>query len=379
MKLQTPMILLYSFYLATVFTSFSSCQGNSMNHEKQVAAAEQASLPVEQVNNVTPADGPAGMVWIQGGDFTMGTDTDSQARPDESPAHKVHVDGFWMDVTEVTNAQFVAFVKATGFITEAEKKPDWNELKKQLPPDTPKPPDSFFVAGSLVFNPPNHPVPLNNVGQWWSWVPGADWKHPLGPGSSIEGRENYPVIHVSWDDAVAYCKWAGKRLPSEAEWEFAARGGYSDKKYPWGDDTHYSKHANTWDGHFPDVNSKEDGYELLAPVKSFAPNGYGLYDMAGNVWEWCSDWYRSDYYQQLAKQKVSANPPGPADSFDPEEPTVPKRVNRGGSFLCNDSYCSSYRVTARMKTSPDTGLEHCGFRGVMSQQQWEEIRKTGKH
>lgn len=306
----------------------------------------------------------------------MGTDSDAQARKDESPAHKVHVDGFWMDATEITNAQFAAFVKATGFITEAEKKPDWEELKKQLPPGTPKPPDSILVAGSLVFDPPNHPVNLDDISQWWAWVPGANWKQPLGPGSTISGKENYPVDQVSWDDAVAYCKWAGKRLPTEAEWEFAARGGYQDKKYPWGDDPNYAKHANTWNGHFPDKNTKDDGFELLAPVKSFEPNGYGLYDMAGNVWEWCSDWYRFDYYQQCAKQGITANPQGPDNSYDPEEPTVPKRVNRGGSFLCNDSFCSSYRVTARMKTSPDTGLEHCGFRCVMSSQQWDELKKN---
>lgn len=306
------------------------------------------------------------MVWIAGGDFMMGTDTDPEARPDEKPAHKVHVDGFYMDEYEVTNAEFAAFVKATGYITTAEKPIDWEELKKQLPEGTSRPPDSILAAGSLVFEPPPQTVSLNDAGVWWSWIRGADWKHPLGPGSSVAGKENYPVVQVSWDDAAAYCKWSGKRLPTEAEWEFAARGGRNDAKYPWGNDTSYAKHANTWNGHFPDKNTLADGYELMAPVKSYAPNGYGLYDMAGNVWEWCNDWYRSDYYDECKKKGITINPQGPDSSLDPEELTVPKRVNRGGSFLCNDSYCSSYRITARMKTSPDTGLEHCGFRCVMT-------------
>ncbi|MCY7408733.1 MAG: formylglycine-generating enzyme family protein [Chitinophagales bacterium] len=326
-----------------------------------------SSLPANYAQPVLSEKIPPGMVWIKGGDFVMGTDSDSQSRPDETPAHKVHVDGFYMDVHEVTNADFAVFVKATNYITIAEKPVDWDELKLQLPPGTPRPPDSVLLPSSLVFTPPAQAVPLNNVTSWWTWMRGADWKHPLGPGSSIIGKENYPVVHVSWDDAEAYCKWAGKRLPTEAEWEFAARGGKNNFKYPWGNETDYAKHANTWDGHFPDKNTLEDGYDLAAPVKSYAPNGYGLYDMAGNVWEWCSDWYRSDYYRTCSKQGTVSNPQGPADSYDPEEPTVPKRVNRGGSFLCNDSYCSSYRITARMKTSSDTGLEHMGFRCVTTQ------------
>jgi formylglycine-generating enzyme required for sulfatase activity len=314
---------------------------------------------------------PKGMVWVPGGDFVMGIDKDPQSRADERPAHEVHVDGFFMDIHEVTNAEFAAFVKATGYVTTAERPIDWSELSQQLPPNTPRPPDSVLQPGSLVFDPPPHAVQLNNVGQWWKWVRGADWRHPLGPGSSIAGKDNFPVVQVSWDDAVAYCHWAGKRLPTEAEWEFAARGGMKNAKYPWGNDTAYYKHANTWDGRFPDKNSLLDGHELMAPVKSYAPNGYGLYDMAGNVWEWCSDWYRYDYYATCKKQGKMSNPQGPTDSFDPEEPYIKKRVNRGGSFLCNDSYCSSYRITARMKTSPDTGLEHCGFRCVITKEMWE--------
>jgi formylglycine-generating enzyme len=308
-----------------------------------------------------------GMVWIKGGEYLMGS-SNEEGRADEYPQHKVKVDGFWMDQTEVTNAQFHKFVAATGYVTTAEKAPDWEELKNQLPLGTPKPADSLFVAASLVFTPPSQPVTLDNASQWWRWVKGADWRHPEGPGSSIQGKDNHPVVHISWEDAQAYCKWAGKRLPTEAEWEYAARGGLINQPFSWGSEyveTGTAK-ANTWQGEFPNNNTAKDGYERLAPVGSFAANGYGLYDMAGNVWEWCSDWYSSDYYEEL-KGKISINLKGPSLDYDPDEPTVSKRVVRGGSFLCNASYCSSYRVSARMKTSPDIGLEHTGFRCIADQ------------
>jgi formylglycine-generating enzyme len=305
-----------------------------------------------------------GMVWIKGGEFLMGS-SNEEGRTDEYPQHPVKVDGFWMDQTEVTNAQFQKFVEATGYVTTAEKAPDWEELKKQLPPGTSKPDESALVAASLVFTPSADPVALMDASQWWSWTKGANWRQPQGQGSTIKGKEDYPVVHISWDDAQAYCRWAGKRLPTEAEWEFAARGGLLNKPFSWGsEDVETGKaKANTWQGRFPDVNTAKDGFKGMAPVKSFAPNGYGLYDMAGNVWEWCSDWYRPDTYQQM-KGSLAVNPKGPSAGFDPDEPTVPKRVVRGGSFLCHASYCSSYRVSARMKTSPDTGLEHTGFRCV---------------
>jgi formylglycine-generating enzyme required for sulfatase activity len=307
-----------------------------------------------------------GMVWVEGGAFAMGA-TDSEGRPDEYPQHTVKVSGFWIDATEVTNAQFAEFVEATGYVTTAERAPDWEELKQQLPPGTPKPHDSLLVAASLVFTPPVQQVPLHNPGQWWSWKKGASWRHPQGPGSSIEGKESYPVVQVSWDDAMAYAAWAGKRLPTEAEWEYAARGGIKSQLYPWGnEDVEQSQpKANTWQGTFPNYNTGWDAYKGLAPVKSFSANKYGLYDMAGNVWEWCSDWYAADYYKTLAAG-VSENPAGPARSDDPQEPNVPKRTVRGGSFMCHSSYCKGYRVTSRMKSSADTGLENTGFRCVAS-------------
>ena len=320
-----------------------------------------------------PQAGPPGMVWIPGGQFTMGTD-DSDAYPAERPAHRVRVDGFWMDQTDVTNAQFRKFVEATGYVTTAERKPEWEQLRRQLPPGTPKPPEEKLVAASVVFTPPDHPVPLDDVSQWWSWTPGADWRHPEGPASNVEGKDDHPVVHVSWDDAVAYCKWAGKRLPTEAEWEFAARGGLAGKKYFWGDQDPSDEHpcCNIWQGHFPDKNTAADGYVRTSPVKAFKPNGYGLYDMAGNVWQWCSDWFAADTYQVEAAQGVAANPKGPDSSSDPDQPYTPERVTRGGSFLCNATYCSSYRVTARRGTSPDTGMSHIGFRCVMSREMWQE-------
>ena len=322
------------------------------------AASADSSL---QFNGDTSVKG---MVLIKGGDFMMGGDN-SQAGPDEYPKHEVKVNSFWMDATEVTNAEFAKFVEATHYVTTAEKKPDWDEMKQTLPPGTPKPPDSVMVAASLVFHQTSGPVDLHDYSQWWQWVKGADWKHPEGPNSNLKGKENYPVVQVSWYDAMAYCKWAGKRLPTEAEWEYAARGGLKNEIYPWGNEPINSgkPKANSWGGKFPYYNDDKDGFARLAPVKSFAANGFGLSDMAGNVWEWCSDWYDADYYKSFANA-IAVNPKGPEKSFDPQDPYTPKRSLRGGSFLCNDEYCSGYRVARRMKSSPDTGLEHTGFRCV---------------
>lgn len=299
---------------------------------------------------------PAGMVWIQGGEFNMGSDLPI-ARPDEKPVHRVKVDSFWMDNTEVTNAEFKRFVDATHYVTTAEKAPVLADIMKQLPPGSPEPPADLLKAGALVFSMENHR---------WDWVIGADWKHPLGASSSIEGKDAYPVVQVSWDDAQAYAQWAGKRLPTEAEWEYAARGGLIDKPYSWGDESPYEgkPKANIWQGDFPLKNTGEDGFIETSPVKSFAPNGYGLYDMAGNVWEWVEDWYRVDTYAQRAGQGVSANPKGPSASLDPEEPSIPKRIQRGGSYLCDEHMCASFRPSAKMKSSADTGLSNVGFRCV---------------
>jgi formylglycine-generating enzyme len=325
---------------------------------------DRFSIATDTTDIISGEGSNSGMVKIPQGDFMMGA-SDDEGRPDEYPQHKVRVNAFWMDITEVTNAQFREFVEATGYITTAEIKPDWEELKKQLLPGTAKPDESLLHAASLVFSPSSKPVALNDASQWWTWMKDANWRHPQGKGSDIIGKDNYPVVHISWDDAMAYCKWAGKRLPTEVEWEWAARGGLENKKYPWGNEDIESgkPKANTWQGNFPDHNNNWDGFYKNSPVKSFAANGYGLFDMAGNVWEWCSDWYRNDAYKKL-KNSFSENPKGPETSYDPMEPTVPKKVVRGGSFMCNASYCKGYRVTSRMKTSPDTGLEHTGFRCV---------------
>jgi formylglycine-generating enzyme len=323
-------------------------------------------------NNVSPpGKAPEGMIWIPGGEFSMGAAGNGggscempMASNDADPIHRVRVDGFWMDATAVTNEQFEQFVKATGYVTIAERTPTKEEF--------PTAPAENLIAGSVVFAPTDHEVPLDNHFQWWTYIPGANWRHPLGPDSDLKGKEKYPVVQVAYPDAEAYAKWAGKRLPTEAEFEFAARGGLSGKTYVWGDEFRPSGKwmANTWQGKFPVKDAGEDGFAGIAPVKRFPPNGYGLYDMAGNVWEWCSDWYRPDYYKTLAeKGGVAANPQGPDSPFDPAEPNEKKRVHRGGSFLCNSQYCSRYIVGTRGKGEVDTGTNHLGFRCVKSAQE----------
>ncbi len=329
-------------------------------------AANQAN---QYVFEVSPAPGvdPAGMKWVPGGRFMMGTD-DEKAWPDEKPVHEVCVNGFWMDETEVTNSQFNAFVEATGYLTTAERAPTAEEILAQLPPGTPPPDPKLLVPGSLVFTQPEKPVPLNDLNQWWAWTPGANWRHPEGPGSDIFGREEHPVVQISWDDAVAYANWAEKRLPTEAEWECAARGGLTRKRFVWGEEPPEvgSPKLNMWEGTFPNRNTKLDGYVRTSPVKTYPPNGLGLYDMAGNVWEWCSDWYDSSAYSRRSTTKVTLNPQGPSASNDPHRPGMPLRSQRGGSFMCNDSYCSRYRPSARHGCSPDTGMSHGGFRCVLT-------------
>jgi formylglycine-generating enzyme required for sulfatase activity len=320
---------------------------------------------------------PPGMVWVPGGEFMMGTNSET-GWADEKPAHRVRVDGFWIDQTEVTNAQFRAFVEATGYVTIAEKAPDLDELMSQVPPGTSPPAKEDLVPGALVFIPPEGKVDLRDFSQWWKWTPGASWRHPEGPNSNLDGRDDHPVVQVSWDDAAAYAKWAAKRLPTEAEWEYAARGGLDRKEYIWGDEpaSEATPLANLWQGKFPHENSAADGFVRTAPVKSFLPNGYGLYDMSGNVWEWCQDWYDRDLHQRLAGREITVNPQGPEKAHDPQRPFGPQRVQKGGSFLCNDSYCSRYRPSARHGSSPDTGMSHVGFRCARSAQRSDKAKQT---
>jgi formylglycine-generating enzyme len=347
----------------------------SPNTNSIVAAAKPVPLPpptnsIPTIPNTTPApdSAPEGMAWIPGGEFSMGAqdapdmnDVAMHATTDSRPIHRVYVDSFWIDKTDVTNEEFAKFAKATGFVTVAERKPRAE--------DFPGAPPENLVAGSVLFSPPAHAVPLNDHFQWWSYVKGANWRHPLGPESNIKGKDKYPVVHVAYEDALAYATWAGKRLPTEAEWEFAARGGLSGKPFVWGDQFRPNGKwmANTYQGEFPvkGMDKGEDGFVGIAPVAHYPSNGYGLYDMAGNVWQWTNDWYRPDYYARLAAVGgVARNPQGPTSPFDPSEPTEKKKVHRGGSFLCTDQYCSRYIVGTRGKGEVSTGTNHLGFRCV---------------
>jgi len=314
---------------------------------------------------LAPGEAPAGMVWIPGGAFTMGDDG-PLALAHEQPVHRVEVDGFFMDARTVTNARFAAFVAATGYLTVAERVPDVREIMRGLPEGTRPPPAELLVPGSLVFTPAPDAVDLRDVSQWWRWVRGANWRHPEGPGSGIEGKEEHPVVHVAWSDAVAFAEWAGARLPTEAEWEFAARGGREREPHAWGSAAHDAGHprANIYDGKFPAHPAAPEA------AGSYPPNGFGLYDMSGNVWQWTLDWYRPDTYALDDRRGVVRNPLGPAPRSGPPRGTEAMRVIRGGSYLCSDSYCRGYRVSARGTGQVESGASHIGFRTVMTVAQW---------
>ncbi len=375
-------------YLATTFSIvlfFVACHDPKKKVDEKVTESAHKEPDIENTDftviETMPVgvDTPKGMVWIPGAMFKQGAvDQDAMAMGHEKPSFQVAIDGFFMDETEVTNAQFEKFVKETGYITVAEREIDWEEMKKQLPAGTPKPHDSIMQPGSLTFKKSKSSVPnLYDFSQWWQWTIGANWKHPEGPNSSIKGKEKHPVVHIAYEDAMAYCEWAGRRLPTEAEWELAARGNQKDKIFFWGDDLSLlGKQANTWEGEFPVMNTQQDGFERRAPVKSYPPNDFGLYDMAGNVWEWTGDWYNTNYYNEVfSKKQVLKNPQGASTPFNERDPYAKEKVMKGGSFLCSESYCASYRVSARMATSLDSSLEHLGFRTVVSADMIESGKK----
>lgn len=341
----------------------SACNGNVNKNataapSDSVAMCHVGNIPSRfvaiQADSLTSKEGKdkAKMILIEGGKFKMG----SANFEDAQPIHEVSLNSFYMDEHEVTNAQFAAFVAATKYMTVAERPLNAEEFPGVDP--------SMLVPGSAVFAAPENVTGLNDHLQWWTYVPGANWKHPEGPESSIEGKENYPVTQLAYQDAEAYAKWAGKRLPTEAEWEYAAKAGHhTNELYYWGNEKKEEGKwlANIFQGEFPTNNSKEDGFETTAPVKSFPANAWGLYDMEGNVWEWCADFYRPDAYSKAAGQ---SNPKGPSDSYDPQEPGLIKRVQRGGSFLCNDQYCERYKAGSRGKGEVNSPTNNVGFRCV---------------
>lgn len=345
--------LYFFLFIFIVSLSVSSCKKEKTE-----------SLAPEEASEIKT---PEGMIWIDGKTFLQGAkEADKFAMPREKPAHKVTVDGFYIDITEVTNNQFKKFVAATKYITVAERKIDWEEMKTQLPKNTPKPHDSILQPGSLIFNKSvTAVVSMNNYQQWWTWKIGADWKHPEGPNSTLKGKDYFPVVHIALEDAVAYCKWSNRRLPTESEWEAAAQGTNADAIFTWGNDTTIlNSNANTWQGVFPTKNESIDGFKFISPVKSYPANSIGLYDMAGNVWEITSDLFNANYYKTLDISKPLLNPKGAEKSYSPSNPYQIEHVMKGGSFLCHDSYCASFRISAKMGVAIDSGSDHIGFRTV---------------
>ncbi|MFK8058482.1 MAG: formylglycine-generating enzyme family protein [Polaribacter sp.] len=337
--------------------------------DKKKSSKEDKSIKNE-INTEKTAT-PKGMVWVPRKAFLMGAkDNDKYAMPREKPAHKVTVDGFFIDINEVTNKDFKKFVDATNYVTVAEKPIDWEVIKKDLPPGTLKPADSILQPGSLIFN--KHAkgiVSMANYGQWWKWQIGANWKQPEGPGSSIEGKDNYPVVHIAQEDALAYCKWTNRRLPTEAEWESAAQGKFEDNIYTWGNKFEdLNENANTWQGTFPTENISEDRFAYISPIKSYPANNIGLYDMDGNVWEMTSDLFNVNYYKNLDPNIVNENPKGAEKSYSPSNPYQTEYVMKGGSFLCHVSYCASFRISAKMGMEPNSSSDHIGFRTVVTKE-----------
>jgi len=333
-----------------------------------------SSLFITSCNNVEKKEQislttPEGMIWVESKSYTKGAkNNDSYAMMREKPSHEVYVDGFFIDATEVTNNQFRKFVDETGYITVAEREIDWEEMKKSLPTGTPKPHDSILQPGSLIFNDQLKMVDnMENYFQWWRWQRGASWKTPNGPGSNIANKGDYPVVHISYEDAKAYCKWANRRLPTEAEWESAAQGNYINAVFTWGNEVDLlNSNANTWQGNFPVKNDSIDGFKMIAPVKSFPPNSIGIFDMIGNVWEITDDLFNVNYYSELSSETELKNIKGATSCYNPSNPYETQYVMKGGSFLCHDSYCASYRISARMGVSIDSGSDHTGFRTVVT-------------
>lgn len=368
--------------LISIILFCSSCEKPKNDLEQNDILSCCENMPSRIGNNVDSLKN--NMVWIPDGEFTMGAEVadfmydwpfSARSRADERPLHRVKLDGFWMSRTPVTNQEFKNFVDSTGYITTAEKPIDMEDIMKGLPPGTPSPKKESLEPSSMVFTSPERTVQINNVLSWWRWQKDANWKQPEGPGSTIEDRMDHPVVQVSYFDALAYAEWKGMSLPTESQWEYAARGGHDQKMFIWGNSPIDEKNPqiNIWQGNFPYNNTLNDGYETTSPVTAFPPNDFGLYDMSGNVWEWVSDWYHNREYSKRLASGIVKNPTGSRTSYDPDEPYLKKRIIRGGSFLCNDSYCSGYRPGARMKTSPDSSANHTGFRVVKNIS--EEVNK----